>query len=79
MLQFCKENGLQRTAETLREETQVSLDTVPSIDHFVSDVRAGRWDTVLAAIDSADIGLPLLADLYEQVSYEMALLRFSSL
>ena len=67
MLQFCKENGLRRTFDTLQEETQVSLNTVDSVESFVSDVHEGRWDNVLAAVTTLNVAIPKLTDLYEQV------------
>ena len=67
MLQFCKENGLSRTFETLRDETQVTLNSVDSVESFVADVQEGRWDAVLAAVTTLQIPQPKLMDLYEQV------------
>ena len=68
MLQFCKENNLTRTFETLRDETQVSLNCVDSVESFVNDVHEGRWDAVLAAVVTLQVPMPKLMDLYEQVA-----------
>jgi WD40 repeat-containing protein SMU1 len=70
MLQFCKENGLMRTFEAMSQETQVTLNSVDSVESFVGDVREGRWDAVLAAVTTLTIPQAKLIDLYEQVLLE---------
>eukprot|EP00401_Gymnodinium_catenatum_P005299 CAMPEP_0117476802 /NCGR_PEP_ID=MMETSP0784-20121206/10496_1 /TAXON_ID=39447 /ORGANISM="" /LENGTH=524 /DNA_ID=CAMNT_0005271087 /DNA_START=1 /DNA_END=1571 /DNA_ORIENTATION=+ len=75
MLQFCKENGLHRTLQTMQEESRVALNTVDSLDSLTSDISHGRWDVVLQAVSYLSLPDSVLHDLYAQIALELAELR----
>jgi len=75
ILQFCAENSLTHTMKALQEESGVALNTVESVEGFVSDINNGHWDSVLRQALSLKLPTAKLVNLYEQVMLEMLELR----
>uniref|UniRef100_A0AC35UC56 LisH domain-containing protein n=1 Tax=Rhabditophanes sp. KR3021 TaxID=114890 RepID=A0AC35UC56_9BILA len=75
ILQFLKENHLMRTFETLQEESNISMNTVDSLDTFHSEITHGHWDNVLSVIQPLKIPTPKMMDLYEHIIFELLELR----
>lgn len=71
MLQFMKENNLTQSWKVLSTESEVSLNTVDSIDALVADIHGGKWDAVLIQVNNLKIPKEKMFGLYEQIIFEL--------
>ncbi|XP_063901336.1 WD40 repeat-containing protein SMU1-like [Zophobas morio] len=75
ILQYLKENNLNSTLQSLKDETGICFNTVDSVESFVSDIKNGNWDTVLSAVQTLNLSTVKLYDLYEQIIIELLEVR----
>eukprot|EP00923_Selenidium_pygospionis_P023739 GHVN01041318.1.p1 GENE.GHVN01041318.1~~GHVN01041318.1.p1 ORF type:complete len:521 (+),score=110.51 GHVN01041318.1:200-1762(+) len=71
ILQFLKENNLTRSLQTLQDESQVTLDSVDSLEQFAVAVHQGKWDVVLQVVGSSTLMDETLFDVFEQIVCEL--------
>ena len=71
ILQYCKENNLNKSLLQIQGETKVKLDSIESVEEMKSDILNGKWDKVLRGINGIDVDVNTLLELYEQVIYEL--------
>ncbi len=64
--------------DSLQNECQVSLNTVESIENFVSEINNGRWDQVLPVVSRLKLPQGKLESLYELVRQKLAVFEFES-
>ena len=56
-----------RVPPWMQTECGVTLNCVESLEGFVSDINAGRWDAVLPVVANLKLPRSLLEQLYEHV------------
>ncbi|KAJ3373929.1 hypothetical protein GGF31_008814 [Allomyces arbusculus] len=69
--QFLKENNLQRTLQSLQDETSITLNAAESTDTLRQDILAGRWEAVLRTTRSLTLSNRAQMLLYDQIVGEL--------
>jgi WD40 repeat-containing protein SMU1 len=70
--QFLLDHQLHASLAALQTESQVTLNTVDSIDKFTADITAGKWESVLTATQRLTLPGDLAGELYSQIALELA-------
>ncbi|KNE56035.1 hypothetical protein AMAG_01879 [Allomyces macrogynus ATCC 38327] len=69
--QFLKENNLQRTLQSLQDETSITLNAAESTETLRQDILAGRWDAVLHTTRGLTLSNRAQMLLYDQIVGEL--------
>ena len=77
--QFLKENSLVKSLETLQKESNVTLNSVESLESFKADVNDGKWERVLSQVSLMQLPSEKLTMIYEQIIFELLEARESEL
>ncbi|CEF63791.2 WD40 repeat and WD40/YVTN repeat-like-containing domain and WD40-repeat-containing domain-containing protein [Strongyloides ratti] len=64
-----------KSFEALQSETNITMNTVDSVDSFISEIIHGHWDNVISIIQPLQIPTAKLIDLYEHIIFELLELR----
>ncbi|KAI8148990.1 WD40 repeat-containing protein SMU1-like protein [Fennellomyces sp. T-0311] len=78
IVQFLRENNLERTLHALQNESPNTFNTVDNKEMFIQDIQQGRWDVVLRQIQAMKIPVEALYDLYEQIVIELVEMKEQS-
>ena len=71
ILQYLKENNLPSAFSALQSESGITMNTVDNIEVFSSDIKYGRWDSVISHLQNISIPREKLCALYEQIVLEL--------
>lgn len=71
MLQFLEENHMDDSVKALQAESGVTLNTVPDLDNFITDIKTGKWDSVISQLAHVSLPKEKQAMLYEQIIVEL--------
>ena len=75
MLQFLQEQGLERSAALLREESGVAVTGVEDVRRLSSEAKAGKWESVLRALAATEAPLEVCVEVHEAAAYELVFLK----
>lgn len=70
IIQFLKDNGLQRSALVLHEEGDVSLESI-DIERVSGHIMSGKWEDVLNDLHCTNLPRSIMMDVYEQLFLEV--------
>jgi WD40 repeat-containing protein SMU1 len=71
ILQFCKENDMLKTYNSMKEETELKDNFVKDLAGFQKAFRDGAWDVVLLELNDMTLSRGLLMDIFELIIFEL--------
>lgn len=71
MMQFCKEHGLSKAFNAMRDETDVKTNFVKCADGLQRAFRNGSWDEVILEVNDMVLPRGLLMDIFELIIFEL--------
>ena len=71
IVQYLRENNLNKAAQSLQDESQVVLGAVDNVSEFTNDILAGRWERVIANMGYLSLPDDVTQDIYELIYLEL--------
>ena len=71
MLQFLKENKLEKTYKALQEESEIRTNFLHNVETFKRNMFEGKWEFVLQELETLELPRRVLMDFYETLMFEL--------
>ena len=71
VIQFLKEHGLSSSAAEVEKESGILCNAVEGRERLLSDIRSGKWESVLPALRDVELPKEASLEVYEHVCLEL--------